>query len=297
MPDIAFWNKCNNKCIMCTNPQEFSNSTPFGQYDIISQIKKINLYLKGMKVYESNADNKTYITLTGGEPTLHPDFFKLLAYIRRKFPHTQINLLTNARRFSRKPFLKKFINIATMPFSVAINFPSVDRKIFEKITRAKSSYQQTKKAIENLFLYFKGFIEIRIVITRLNFKNVDKTLEYLLKKYGSFKNLRIVLIHYEIEGAGEENNKKIELSLTRSSKQISAIKDIIINSPVEIRLYHFPLCVVDKELRKYCWITLERKERVYTDKCRKCKLKRQCLGLMKRYYEIYGDNELKPVYK
>jgi len=36
-------------------------------------------------------------------------------------------------------------------------------------------------------------------------------------------------------------------------------------------------------------------ERIYTEKCRLCRLKKKCLGLMKRYYELYGDNELKTI--
>ena len=46
MPDIAFWNKCNNKCVMCTNTAVFS-SQPSSRYGLKFQIGKLERYLTG----------------------------------------------------------------------------------------------------------------------------------------------------------------------------------------------------------------------------------------------------------
>lgn len=295
MPDISFWNKCNNKCIMCTNPKEYSLSNPIGNYDIKTQIKKINMYFEGIEdVYYSNRDKKNYINITGGEPTIHPKFFSLIKYICDKTKNIPITLLSNGRKFSDETFAKKFSSITDKRFTVAISFHSYQKKIFEKITGIKNSFEQTIYGIINLSKYFKGKIEIRTVIHKLNINDLEKTILFLKDLLITNKNWYYVIIHYEIEGIGEINKNKIKLSLKESSKIIEKIDKKILDT-INLRLYHFPLCVLKPELRKYAWITLPKEEVIFTEKCKKCSLKKKCVGLMKRYYELYGDNELKKI--
>lgn len=294
MPDICFWNKCNNRCIMCTNPKVFSLSSPEKNYDLKTQILKWNNFLKGKKVYE-NSDDRTYINITGGEPTLHPDFFALLWYLRKKEKNLPITLLTNGRKFSNKDFALKFSKIAAQPFSVAVAFHCSKEKIFEKITGIKNSFKETLLGIDNLFKYFNGEIEIRIVLHKLNIKYFKETVEFLKKRYSRFKNWHITIIHYEIEGIAFKNKKKVYLPLKKSSEIIYKNFDVL--KDINFRLYHFPLCVVNPILRKYCMITLPIEERVYTKKCKKCILKKNCVGLMIDYYRLYGDSELKTIKK
>lgn len=295
MPDISLWNICNNKCIMCTNPREYSISNPNGNYDIKTQIKKLKLYIEGIDVYHSNSNKKNYINITGGEPTLHPDFFRFITYLRKELPEIPVSILTNGRSFANIRFVKKFVSVAKNPFSVAVSFHSYNKKTFEKITGIKNSYEQTLSGIKNLIINFKGQIEIRIVIHRLNIKELEKTVLFLKDFLLGYKNWHITIIHYEIEGMSEKNKKKIFLKLSDSAKKLSSIKEILKNT--NFRLYHFPLCILDRDLRKYAWITLSMDERIYTEKCRRCRVKKKCLGLMKRYYELYGDSELKTIHQ
>ena len=108
MPDIALWNKCDNKCVMCTNTGSFALQDS-GQYRLKCQIEKLERHLGGQeRVYLKNGGDSGFISLTGGEPTLHPDFFQLLAYFRRRLPRAPITLLSNGRRFSDRKFAERF---------------------------------------------------------------------------------------------------------------------------------------------------------------------------------------------
>ena len=120
MPDIAFWNKCNNKCVMCTNMPEFA-AQDREHYGLKSQINKLERYLKGLGPgYLKNNDKADFVSLTGGEPTIHPDFFRLLAYFRKRLPGVEIMLLSNGRRFADDEFTRRFLKIAGPPFTVAV---------------------------------------------------------------------------------------------------------------------------------------------------------------------------------
>lgn len=295
MPDISLWNKCNNRCIMCTNPKEYSFSNPVGNYDIKTQIKKINLYLNGIEdVYYSNKDRKDYINITGGEPTIHPHFFYIIKYLSEKIKNLPITILSNGRKFADEKFTKKFSNISDERFTVAVSFHSYKKETFEKITRVKNSFEQTLNGITNLSKYFKGNIEIRTVVHKLNIKDLENTMWFIKDLLLTHKKWYYVVIHYEIEGMGEYNKERIKLKLKESSEIIEKI-DIRLLEMINVRLYHFPLCVLNRRLRRYSWITLPKEEVVFTTKCQGCNLRKRCVGLMKRYYELYGDSELKKV--
>jgi len=70
MPDISIWNKCNNSCVMCTNSSNFQN-------EIDSNLLRYEKIIKNIK---SLGRIKETINLSGGEPTIHPDFLKLLKW-------------------------------------------------------------------------------------------------------------------------------------------------------------------------------------------------------------------------
>ncbi len=54
--------------------------------------KKIFDYKRGLQTFVKFDEVGDYFNLTGGEPTLHPDFLKILALIRVEFPQNLIRL-------------------------------------------------------------------------------------------------------------------------------------------------------------------------------------------------------------
>lgn len=294
MPDIALWNKCNNKCLMCTNSADFYKIKTF-LYTYKKQIEKLEKYLNGeIKVYWKNSKKKNYISITGGEPTIHPDFLKIIYYIRKRLPKIKINLLSNGRRFANENFTKKFSKIFFYPSSVAIPIHHSIPKYHDEITGINNSFDETIVGVKKLIKYFSGDIEIRIVVHKMNIKFLGEIIDLVKSLFkNSNKSYQISIIHYEIEGVAETNKNIIKLKLKDAIKEICKLK--LDFGKEKIFLYHYPLCLLPKHYRKFALKTLPKDEVVYTSKCKKCKLKIKCVGLMKRYYELYGDKELKTI--
>ncbi len=298
MPDIPFWNKCNNKCVMCTNLPAFARQ-PAAHYALKGQIGKLERYLKGLgPVYLKNDGSADFVSLTGGEPTLHPDFFKLLSYFRTRLPGVPITLLSNGRRFANAEFAEKFRAVAKPPFSVAIALHGPSARIHEAVAGVKNSFSQTVKGLRNLLSAPGGpRVEIRLVIHKKSAAALPETLEFLLKTFPDTSAYGVTAIHYEIEGMSLANHRKLALKLSESAAILGGCLPLIRRFK-DFRLYHFPLCLVRKELRPLCWITLPPEDRVYpAKKCGRCVLKKKCLGLMLEYEKMFGDAELKPVKK
>lgn len=298
MPDIPFWNKCNNKCVMCTNLPAFARQ-PGGNYGLKGQIGKLERYLKGLgPVYLKNADSAEFVSLTGGEPTLHPEFFKLLSYFRRRLPGVPVTMLSNGRRFADRGFAEKFCSVARPPFSVAIALHGPSARVHDAVAGVKGSFAQTVRGLKNL-LSLPGAprLEIRLVLHKKNAAVLDKTLKFLLKTFPDTAAYGVTAIHYEIEGMSLANHRGLALKLSDSAARLGACLPLVRRFR-DFRLYHFPLCLVRRELRPLCWITLPPEDRVYpAGKCGRCALKKNCLGLMSEYREMFGDSELRPVKK
>jgi len=282
---------------MCTNAPEFAaqDST---QYGLKCQIEKLERYLKGLgPVYLKNADKSDFISLTGGEPSLHPDFFRLLAYFRKRLPGISIALLSNGRGFADKDFTRRLLRVAKPPFTAAVAVHGASPRIHDRVAGVKGAFKETIKGLKNLSDGLKrrvGGLEIRIVLHRLNVGELKKILEFLLKRFPAVDRYRVVVMHYEIEGMSFKNHEHLALRLSESAKAINAAGSLINRFP-DLRLYHFPLCLVGRELRSRCWITLPPEDRIYPEKCAKCRAGKKCLGLMLEYYRKFGDAELKPL--
>lgn len=293
MPDIPVWNKCDNRCVMCTNEPSFARQAA-SHYGLRGQIGKLERWLKGRRpVYLKNSGDAGFVSLTGGEPTLHPDFMKLIAYFRRRLPRTPITMLSNGRRLGSRPFAEKFCAAARPPFSVAIALHGPDARVHDPVTGVKGSFRQTMAGLRNM-LSIPGApaLEIRLVLHRRNIRSLERTLGLLLREFPRTSAYRVTAIHYEIEGMSLANHGKLSLRLSDSAAALGRAMPLM-RKFGDFRLYHFPLCVVRKELRPLCRVTLPPEDRVYPARCRRCAARRRCLGLMKDYLEHFGDGELR----
>jgi len=285
MPVICIWNKCNSRCLMCSNPSDFQAGDPYKNYGIDSlkeRISRIKLI-----------DDK--IILTGGEPTIHPDFLKLLSFIRKKFPPTTIELDTNGRRFCYSSFAKKVLSFNNINIYTSLH--GFNAKTHDAITRTPGSFLQTVEGIKNILKYKHlglNELELRIIITKLTYQYIEKILKFIKEKFPQVN--RIVVIFMEMEGQAGDNLKIVGLTHSQFQKFIPKIAKWIPKFK-EFRFYHFPLCTIDYSLWKYAWRTLPNHEVTFLPKCKNCLYKKYCLGIHKEYIKKVGVKEFKPIKK
>jgi MoaA/NifB/PqqE/SkfB family radical SAM enzyme len=136
-------NQCNNRCSFCVTPYCFSKlgrlvkpPTTKEFKDIISKYKK-HVYWALRKKRKPD-----FIAFTTTEPTLRKDIVEILDYSLNIFPNAKVSLLTNARKFSDKRYLRTFENvISKVNFQIPLH--SMDEKLHDELTRIKGSYNET----------------------------------------------------------------------------------------------------------------------------------------------------------
>lgn len=276
--DICFWNKCNNHCLICSNPEDFRKAKDYS-FDLLTERIK------------SEKEKIENITITGGEPTIHPDFDKILDFLKKEFSNSEINLLTNGRRFSYPAFTRRCLGIRNL--NIAVSLHGHNAKVHDKITRVKGSFAQAVAGLFNILKYRgkRQKVYVRVVINRLNGEHIYRILDLITKNFPFID--RVELIFMEIEGLAEENFHQVGLTYNQWHKQLDKIKPKI-KKFKSLLFFHFPLCVIDVDLWKYVHRTLPEHEVAFAKQCNFCWCKKYCLGIHKGYLKIVGSGEFNP---
>lgn len=288
MPTFPIYNKCNNRCLICSNHSRFLQFKPETIGGLIERIKRFS---QGKKEFLD--DYKDAFSITGGEPTLYHSLPLLIKKIDDFFPGLRITCLSNGRMFSYLDYAKQIMQL-DVNLELVIPVHGHNAKLHDRITMVPGSFKQTIEGIRNVLKLKKRnqFLEIRIVIHRLNYKFLGRIAEFIKKEFPQIE--RLVYIFFEIEGQAEKNLKRLKLTYTQLMPYINAVYDTVSFFP-SVRFYHFPLCALPQKFFPYAWRTLPEFEVSFLESCKKCNLKKWCLGVHKGYLKFIGNLEFKPV--
>lgn len=272
---------------MCTNPDRpwpaWDGSL---DYDYDSIIRRLVQDRDRIAATES-------IYLTGGEPTLHPQFLKILGYLVKNFPEQKLKLLTNGRTFFYEDFAVKVLKKAP-ELEIELSLHGPGPGTHDRITGAEGSFAQSAQGLKNLLNHRKKQkICIRTVLGKSSYRHIRKTLQFFL----NYPELdRVIVLFPELEGQGLKDLDAVRITYLQVRTYLEKCIDLF---PFfnDIRLYHFPLCVISGKLWPYIWRTLPEKEVAFSKNCRACRVREFCLGAHKGYLKNAKVSEFRPIRK
>jgi len=227
-------------------------------------------------------------TITGGEPTIRKDVFKILEYINTKYPTSRINFITNGRLFAYSDFLNKFKKVKNLYIKTELHASTAEKH--DSITRTPGSFEQAsigiKKLLENNFN-----VEFRIVISKLNYKDIPNITELVVKEFN--KTSRVVIFPIDIIGNAFKNKEKVVIKYTELIPFVETEIDILKQAGINVLLYHIPYCVLNKKYHNYIrkGITVLDRRVALTDICEGCKFEEYCPRVWKTYLRLIGKEE------
>ncbi len=289
MPDYCLWNLCNSNCIMCTNPFGFRNSEDAKLYSADRVLARIN------SDKENITKTKEDINLTGGEPTIHPEFLYFFKKLRKTFSENIIAFSSNGRGFMYESFTKELLKINNIRLHIVVH--SADKKVHEAITRSPGSFEQTVKGVENIFKYRNAShaVELRIVLLRQNYEGVNELYKFLYEKFPGVE--RVSTIFPEYEGRAEKNFNRIKITFPEVKPYVEKSIERWGSKFKNFYLYHFPLCVIDPKYWSHVIRSLppDHHETFFMEKCDSCFYKDSCLGVYKDYVNYFGEGHFSPI--
>ena len=285
---------CMNNCLFCSEAHQLKNirlkQTPF------SLIKK-NLEKFQKKGIE-------HVTFTGGEPTTHPDFIKILSLSKDLGLTTYIT--TNGGRLADKEFADKALNYLD---EICFSIHGHNDNLHNKQTRNKDSFSQLLKAVNNC-KDVNGFANL--VVTKHNFNYLEKIIDFI-----SDFNLidQILISSIAPEGRGLDHFSNLTASITQFSEKVSSLSQLASEKGVIIRFFGLPLCALDgkthlsNDLHWASRVTLElekgrgemketysynpTRKRAKPKKCKECNYYKVCGGVFNEYLRVFGKEELR----
>jgi His-Xaa-Ser system radical SAM maturase HxsC len=271
---ISLTQRCNNFCVMCYEPHLFQNHPSF------EELKEQILSLK----------NPQEIYLSGGEPTIRNDLAEIILFIKKTFPSIKVNLITNGRMFFYKDFTKKIKK--TKIDRIITEIHGSNAEIHDSITQVKGSFHQTIEGINNIIS--EGLnLELRIVINKLNYKDLENIAVFICDNFKNISN--VVFFPINIWGNAYKNLDKVVNTFTDAKQYLESALDIL-DSKFNIKLFHYPFCVIDKKYWKFVQgVTTDTNRLMFVDSCDSCIMKNKCPMIWKTYVVNIGEKEFKPI--
>jgi len=136
LANIDITNRCNLRCPIC-----FANANASGYVYEISYKQAVAM----MRLLMENDPKPYAIQFSGGEPTIHPDFLKMVKEARR-LGFVQVQVATNGIKLAEDAtFAQKMLDAGM--HTVYLQFDGIDERVY-RIARGRDLFEVKKKAIE-----------------------------------------------------------------------------------------------------------------------------------------------------
>lgn len=277
---ILVTNKCNSNCIMCPTAEAIrKGNEQYTGKELVNIAKHI-------------PSDAPHITITGGEPFLiKKDMFELLQYLKMNLPDVSYLLLTNGRAFCSVEYSKLFAQTSPSDLQIGIPLHGYNSKTHDYITQTPGSFCQTFKGIKNL-LALGAKVELRIVVSKLNADYISNICELIGDEIPNVQCVKFIGL--EMTGNAARNKDIVWLDYKTAFSAFEDGMNLLIKSGIDVGIYNFPLCAVNKRYWNICEKSISGYKVRYADACDRCVVKDACGGMFSGTIRL-AKNNISPV--
>lgn len=161
---IRLTSVCNNQCVFCLDKEAQD-----GSYVPLEKINKE--LIQGIK------ENIRRVVLSGGEPTLHPQFLEIIK-LAKNLRYQHIQIITNGRMFAYKIFLDSVVK--TGVDEITFSMHGHNEELHDKQTQVKGSFNQALTGLMNALKIANLIVNIDVVINKFNVKYLADILKFFI---------------------------------------------------------------------------------------------------------------------
>lgn len=296
---LAVGYACNQRCRCCP----LINKDQRKMIVSLEDIKKEAIIMKNLGV--------TDVTISGGEPTIHPNFFEIIEFFFNQ--GIAVHILSNGEKFAEKSFLEKFLQISqNQEISVTTTFHSHVAEEHEYQNQSKGSFERSLLGVRELD---KNNINISVkhCITRNNYIHLPQFLDFVLDKFSA--NAEIQFWGIDLCGIDEQLAKESFVDYKLTGKFMETTLDLFESRSEPhgrvLTINNLPLCMLDAYYWKYftspeldTYIEHMQEGRKMdaisgpaSKNCSSCKFRAYCPGVYYSNLDILGNDIVSPPYK
>lgn len=175
LAQIDLTNRCNMKCPICFANANAQGFTWEPDYDEIVRELKV---LRAMKPHPTTA-----IQFTGGEPTIHPDFLKIVS-TARELGFSYIQIATNGITMADEDFARKAHEAGL--HTLYLQFDGVGDEAYKETRNYPGIWAKKLLAVENARKVGMKVCLVPTIVKNINDNQVPKILDF------AFKNIDVI---------------------------------------------------------------------------------------------------------
>lgn len=300
--EIQLGHMCNNRCVFCVSGQQTARgrALPLAPTPILDEITR------------AHADGHRKLTLLGGEPTLQPDFLRIVRHAVA-LGFDEIVVFTNGVKTARGSFVDEILATGGN-FTFRISLQGATKESHERTTKKDGSFDRILRTFEHLRARGQR-ITVNMCVVRSNYESVDRFPELLLP-FG-IRQLHLDMVRPL--DAGERTEDELRAMLPRYVDMVPALERMIAGFPegFDVNIGNLPYCVAptlapfihhdgektmtiavdgENELsRPWDKYLVKRRDKLKPPSCATCVFDGRCSGVFETYRDFYGTDELVPI--
>lgn len=284
---------CNQKCICCPCEKD-------------QRLKKVIEIKELQKEIDRMVEiGVTDVTVSGGEPTVYPNFFEVITYLVNK--DLNIHILSNSEKFANIEFAKKFVETTRgKNVTVTTTFHSYKELEHEKQNGSKGSFNRSLNGLK--FLDENNIqVSLKQCITSYNYKDLKNFIKFLTDNFSARAEIQFWGI--DLCGMDEKSARKYFVEFKEIKPYIEEALDyfesINTNRNQLLTLNNLPLCMCDCYYWNYFTLPSNRYYIDYKDQeehsfsqnfglpfiaCKSCNFAKYCKGTYLSVYDMFGNS-------
>ncbi len=288
---------CNQNCLFCSVGHKLRKDR---RIKSLEEVKKV--------IESAKEQNSPGVSFSGGEPTIIPYLFDAIRYAK-KLDFEMIEVQSNGRMFAYKEFTKKVVEAGANRFLISVHGHTPELEDY--LVCAKGAFKQQIQGLNNLkeMLDKEKIEDLRTstVVCKSNYKLLPEIIEFLLKF-----DLTDYHISPTIIDGNVLTNREIVVPLSDMAPFFHKAVDKILGTRHHVSVYSYPFCFMQgyervvAEIGKIDTILVgpdftvsiqehRHKDRIKMKSCQNCKYEKICVGVWKKYVEMFGFDEFKPI--
>jgi MoaA/NifB/PqqE/SkfB family radical SAM enzyme len=151
---------CNDHCIFCLD-----SNTHNGEMRDREEVRQ--------QIIEGRRNGATRLILSGGEPTIHPNYVDFIR-LGRQAGYRKIQTVTNGRLFSYGDFLTRCLDTGLSEITFSVHGPN--SKVHDALVGTKGAFEEEMKGLRGALADGRPIVNIDVVVNRGNVKQLPEML-------------------------------------------------------------------------------------------------------------------------
>ena len=247
--------RCNSNCLMCSQP-------PKDRDDIEA------LTVRNHEIIDLIDQPPSYLTITGGEPTLLGDhLFGLVSYLKAKMPDTEVHILTNGRTFAWPAFTRQFAELDHPNISLGIPLYADIAGVHDYVVQAVGAFDQTIAGLHQAAR--NGIrVEIRVVLHKQTLPRLLKLAEFIYRNLTFAEH--VALMGLEYTGYTPRNIEELWIDPFDYRDQLEAAVEFLAIRNMNVSIYNHQLCILKPSMWSFAKRSISDWKNAYLPACEGC---------------------------